>query len=84
MAVRIRLSGEVVCAAMHPPEPGDQYVPDDVHYELSAVRKLLVTEPRHGGHAMRGLWWWRDEVPEDVVVDDFYGVGVNQPHDELG
>lgn len=72
MAVRIRLSGEVVCAAMHPSEPGDVYVDDRVHYELSAVSKLLVTEPWHGGHAARGLWWWRGEVPEGVVVDEFY------------
>lgn len=74
MAVRIREDGTIVCAAMHPPEPGDTYVDDSLHYTLSAEAKVLVTEPMHstegrGGHARHGQWWWRDDVPADVVLE---------------
>jgi hypothetical protein len=71
MALRLRASGEIVCAAMHPKMPGDQYLDDGVHYELSAVEKLLVTE-RADEHVKRGIWWWRNEVPRGVDVDCFY------------
>jgi hypothetical protein len=69
MAVRIRESGAIVCAAMHPAMPGDVYVHDGVHYTLAVEHRLLVTEPMDGGHAEHGLWWWRDEVPAGVTVE---------------
>lgn len=79
MAVRLRLSGEVVCAAMHPEQPGDQYIDDGVAYTLSVEQNALVTEPMdldpvvgRGGHSQHGLWWWRNEVPPDVTIDPFY------------
>ena len=45
-----------------------------MHYRLSAVLGVLVTEEMHqetgrGGHAKHGEWWWRDAVPADVVAD---------------
>lgn len=75
MAVRIRRDGRVLCAAMHPAEPGDTYLDDGLHYKLSVELGALVTEPMdsdvgRGGHAAHGEWWWRDEVPADVVIED--------------
>lgn len=40
MALRIRKDGRVLCAAIHPEEPGDAYLDDGVHYFLSAEQKL--------------------------------------------
>lgn len=62
---------------MHPEGPDDRYFDDGVHYVLSVEQKILVTEAMleeggRGGHAVHGEWWWRDSVPEDVVVDPFY------------
>lgn len=77
MALRIRESGQVVCAAMHEPEPGDTYVDDEVHYRLSVETAALVTEPMWlppgqglGGHGAHGLWWWRGEVPAQARIQD--------------
>lgn len=77
MAVRIREDGRVLCAAMHPAEPGDTYLDDGISYRLSVVDKVLVTESMHqdcgrGGHAKHGEWWWQYRVPGDVVIDGFY------------
>lgn len=77
MAIRIRESGAILCAAMHPAEPGDTYLPDGLHERLSAELAALVTEPMHcnggrGGHATHGEWWWRDRIPADAEVDPFY------------
>jgi hypothetical protein len=55
MAVRIRKSGEIVCAAMFPKEDGDTYIDDGLHYELAVIRQLLITDEDHFQH---GLWWW--------------------------
>lgn len=71
MAVRIRLDGRVLCAAMYPEEPGDCYIDDGLHYFLSVERKILVTEPMER-HQLRGEWWWAWAVPEDVQPDNFY------------
>lgn len=65
MALRIREGGSpIVCAAMHPELPGDTYIPDSLHYRLSAELGVLVAEPMEK-HKLDGLWWWRDEVPPD-------------------
>lgn len=71
MAVRIRADGRILCAALHPAEEGDRYLDDGVHYVLSVEQKVLVTQP-HEQHMQRGEWWWRDAVPDDVVIDSFY------------
>jgi hypothetical protein len=71
MALRIRKDGRILCAAMHPEEPGDTYLDDSVHYTLSRVG-VLVTEKMeeggHGGHACHGEWWGH-RVPPDVTPD---------------
>lgn len=77
MAVRIRSDGTILCAAMHPEEPGDTYLDDGLHYRLSSELRVLVTEPmlwgQRGGHARHGEWWWVNDIPADVSVDPFYG-----------
>lgn len=76
MAVRIRSNGRILCAAQHPACPGDAYLDDDVHYELSVERRVLVTEPMSlpdgGGHAAHGEWWWKGQEPNAAHIDPFY------------
>ena len=71
MALRIRKDGRILCAAIHSKEPEDIYIDDGLHYEMSVVHKVLVTEPM-SEHAKHGEWWWRGQVPTGVVIDDFY------------
>lgn len=76
MAVRIRRTGEILCAAQHPAEDGDIYLDDGQHYRLSVEEKLLVTEPMNlpngRGHAAHGQWWWINAIPSGVEIDPFY------------
>lgn len=74
MAVRVRQDGRILCAAKHPRQLGDTYINDGLHYKLSVELGALVTEAMHqdvgrGGHARHGEWWWRHEVPKDVVIE---------------
>lgn len=55
MALRIRKSGQIVCAAMHPPEAGDTYIPDNLSYQMTVENEVLTTDESHSEH---GLWWW--------------------------
>ena len=55
MAVRWRADGTVVCAAMRPEEPGDTYIDDRLHYELSVIQRVLIADPKHEDNA---LWHW--------------------------
>lgn len=71
MALRIRKDGRILCAAIHPAEPGDTYIDDGLHYQLSVIHKVLVTEP-HEAHMQHGEWWWRGQVPRNVWIDGFY------------
>jgi hypothetical protein len=75
MALRIRKDGRILCAAMHRAEPGDTYIHDGLHYQLSVEEKVLVTEP-HEQHKLRGEWWWAGNVPEGITPADFYESGV--------
>lgn len=70
MAIRVRQDGTMLCAAMHPEMPGDTYVDDTLHYAMSVEHRVLVTEP-HEKHRLRGEWWWRNSVPDDVEVEDW-------------
>lgn len=74
MALRIRKDGRILCAAKHPPEPGDTYLHDGISYRLTVATRAVVTEPMEsdagrGGHGAHGEWWWRHEVPDDVVIE---------------
>jgi hypothetical protein len=67
MALRIRTDGRILCAAMHEAEHGDTYIDDSLHYILSVVNRVLVTE-EHDDHVERGEWWWRGSVPTGVTI----------------
>jgi len=75
MAKRIRADGTIVCAAMHPAQPGDTYLDDGLSYRLSVDYGVLVTDDQHipgEGREGHGLWWWWDKVPEGRTPDPFY------------
>lgn len=69
VAARIRQNGDIVCAAMSAAQPGDYYIDDGVHYQLSVELHALVTDAEHLQH---GLWWWVDDVPDGVEVDRWW------------
>lgn len=69
MALRIRANGRVFCAAHSVKEEGDLYIDDGLHYELSAVNGVLVTEYIDDHISSGGEWWWRYQVPPDLKID---------------
>ena len=71
MALRIRKDGRILCAAIHPAENGDTYIDDGLHYEMSVVKKVIGTE-EHDKHKIHGEWWWIGNVPENIIIDNFY------------
>jgi len=73
MALRIRKDGRILCAALHQEEPGDIYIDDGVHYQLSIKLGVLLSEPEPE-HSKRGEWWWTGQVPKGVVVDDSFSI----------
>jgi hypothetical protein len=71
MSLRIRKNGRIFCAALRPAEPGDIYIDDSLHYILSVIAKVLITEPNER-HMINAEWWWCNNVPDGVQIDDFY------------
>ena len=71
MALRIRKNGVILCAAMHKAEDGDVYINDGVHYYLSVIMKIIVTEPMDF-HKDRGEWWWKWNVQKGIKIANFY------------
>jgi hypothetical protein len=72
MAVRIRKDGSIVCAAITSEVPGDTYLDDTVHHELSS-RGLLVSEPEPEHSNNGGLWWWSGNIPCRVKICKSFG-----------
>lgn len=56
MSIRIRKTGEIVCAAMFPAQDEDIYIDDHLHYYLAVKVKVLIADP---DHKINGLWYWR-------------------------
>lgn len=71
MSLRIRKDGRILCAAIHPEEPGDTYIDDGLHYIMSVERKVIGTE-EHEAHMKSGQWWWIGNIPAGIYIDDFY------------
>lgn len=69
MAIRVRKNGMMVCAAHSQPQLGDTYIPDDLHYQLSVVHKVIASLPMEE-HEKDPRWWWVGNAPEGV--DSFY------------
>ena len=54
-----------MCAAMHSEEPGDTYIEDQLHYEMSVIYKVITTDENHKEH---GEWWWSKNFKQDSVT----------------
>ena len=67
MALRIRKNGRIFCAALHKEKSGDTYIDDALHYEMSVIHKVIVTEP-HKKHMKNGEWWWAGNVPDGIKI----------------
>lgn len=72
MAVRIRKNGQIFCAALSEALDGDCYIDDELHYELSVERKLLVTTENDYHMKSGGEWWWKGQEPLEARIDKFY------------
>ncbi|BAP30115.1 uncharacterized protein CHSO_1078 [Chryseobacterium sp. StRB126] len=55
MALRIRKTGEIYCAAKSEPEEGDTYIDDGIHYYLSQLTGAIIASENHEED---GLWFW--------------------------
>ncbi len=55
MAIRWRINGQLVCAAMSKPEKGDTYIDDRLHYQLSVISRAIMADV---DHEINGLWYW--------------------------
>ena len=76
MAIRIRTNRRMFCAAHRPAELGDIYVDDAVHYHLSSVVRVLVSEGMEK-HLINPEWWWRHDVPSCVEIADHYRTAIS-------
>lgn len=72
MALRMRLDGRIFCAAINKEKDGDVYIDDDLHYEMSVIKKVLVTTFNEYHIKNGGEWWWKGRQPKDVIIDPFY------------
>lgn len=71
MALRIRKDGRILCAAIHGEEPGDTYIDDGLHYQMSVLHRVIGSEPNEQ-HMKSGQWWWMGNVPDGITIDPFY------------
>lgn len=71
LALLIRADGRILCAAMHKKQAGDTYIDDDLHYQMSVIKKVICTE-ESGDHSANGEWWWAGNIPENIKIDSFY------------
>lgn len=55
MALRWRLTGEILCAAKSEVQEGDTYINDRLHYELSVMQKTIVPAL---DEEKSGRWYW--------------------------
>lgn len=72
MALRIRLDGRILCAALNKKEEGDVYLNDSIHYQLSVEEKVLVTTENDYHMKNGGEWWWKGREPKHIIIDKFY------------
>lgn len=60
MAIRMRVNGELICAAMSTEEPDDIYIGDTLHYQLSVLSKAIIADVKHEEN---GVWHWLHNDP---------------------
>ena len=62
MAIRIRKTGEMLCAAHANPEEGDTYLHDGIHYYMSVMTGSIIASANHD---IDNLWFWN--IPEHLM-----------------
>jgi hypothetical protein len=55
MSLRWRKGGELLCAAKTEEEPGDTYIDDRLHYQLSVESRAIIADV---DEAKNGRWHW--------------------------
>ena len=55
MAIRIRITGELLCATHTQPMEGDTYIDDQIHYYLSQLTGAIRPSKTHD---IDNLWFW--------------------------
>lgn len=68
MSIRWRSSGELLCGAMFPEEPGDTYIDDRLHYQLAVITGELRADDDHENS---GLWHWVRGTGEAIQGGDY-------------
>ena len=63
MAIRWRIDGQLICAAMSEPEKNDTYINDRLHYKLSVISKAIIADVNHEEN---GIWHWLHD--EDSIL----------------
>lgn len=75
MAIRVRTSGKMVCAALSEALPGDTYIDDALHYHLSVEQGVICTYPMPRHVEEGGEWFWSGFAPEGCDMR-FVGEGL--------
>ena len=68
MSLRIRETGEILCAAHTDPMDGDTYLDDKIHYYLSQLTGAIRPSKTH---STDNLWFWNIK-PE--VLDHYANI----------
>lgn len=55
MAIRWRVDGRMLCAAVTKPEKDDTYIDDRLHHQLHTVSGAIIADIDHENN---GLWHW--------------------------
>lgn len=73
MAIRIRKTGELLCAAHTEPMGGDTYLNDNIHYYLSVLTEAIRPSKTHD---IDNLWFWniKDENLEHYAEINSYEI----------
>jgi hypothetical protein len=66
MSLRIRKTGEILCAANTQPMEGDCYIDDNIHYYLSVMTEAITASENHNED---NLWFWN--IKPDMLQHHF-------------
>lgn len=65
MAIRVRPDGRMFCAAFSSALPGDTYINDGLHYDMSVRHGVIVALPMPE-HIENPEWWWTANAPANA------------------
>lgn len=69
MSLRLRPDGTILCAALHPEQIGDIYIPDCISEILTGCTgftPILITDPEPI-HSTHGKWWINPESKVELL-----------------